>query len=206
NNNTYNTQVIYYEAQEKALKNPLFEKRTGGILLTEHSTAISSRDFDGDGTIELPTDRLLPVEENSTKGAVEVTWNEINLESSILMSEGSYIENRKYGFSFLVPNDWNREYTAIYNNSGDTLTFYRATGVNGKAPQIGHKLFSIKVFKNSENSVLKKEGYFEITADNNYTYGYIVDKKTPYIITENLVNTNFSLLKDKNDNTKSSDK
>ncbi len=187
--NTYNTQVLYFDQSNRELVNPLYSGAYKGILSTSRETADTCSDYDNDGIIEIPVSKRLPYPKNKDKNtyAYQTDWSTFNISDGTLTKKQSVIINNNYSYLINIPQEWiDNGYTAYYNGDSSVLTFCRAIQIKSgpNCVQGGEIGAYIATLKKDWINIGSKQGYTKMQDVGNYTYGYKINKKTPYIFTK----------------------
>lgn len=186
--NTYNTQVLYFDTVEYRLVNPVYSNSYKGVLSTERKTSTVCQDIDNDGRPEIPVTKALPCPkgENTENYAYQTDWSVLDTESGTLNVTSSVIINDNYKYTIYIPDEWIGGYTAFYNGDSSVLTFCQATPLKNSARCVkgGTIVAYISTLNKDWINIGLRQGYTKLLDAGIYSYGYHINKKTPYIFTK----------------------
>ena len=187
-----NTQVIYYNKQLKALRNPLYAEKTGNP--TQRSSNVYSADVGNDMKVEVPTVSTLPysAQSGAFTAADQVVWNRFSPSQEALIPLQRTAANYNYNYTIKIPEAWESGlFTVLLNEDGDEMRFREWSG--GKA---GAEVFVIRVFKIADWDQGKDvEGYSLINKDNRFAYTFRNHKtESALAISDDEIKTAFSLI------------
>ena len=145
------TQVIYYDPQAQALKNPLVTVNESGTYtnVTTRKDMITSRDINGDGVIEIPVVTPMPAPTDTDAGEIcnMTAWKQISSKDGTLKTKQNTIMNYTDGYYFIMPDRWNKNVTAKNDPAKRSLTFYIWSSKNSS---LGDKLLTIRRYMKTE--------------------------------------------------------
>lgn len=184
----YNTQMIFYNSKTKKLENPFYEKANNGVLATERSTKTVCQDIDNDGFMEIPIVNKLPVlgEIRDSNAAYQTQWCCYDRNGNSVKTKSTVIINDNYNYSIKIPSEWINNYTAYYNGDKSVLSFRQVvTNKKTKKDTLGKNMITyISTLTKDWTGVGSKQGYTKLTDVGQYSYGYKIDKNSPYKITK----------------------
>ena len=147
------TEVLYWDAESKTLKNPFFDDATKTAKNTTRSTSVVSKDINGDKIIEIPFVNLMPgYDGTEAEGAAYMTnWLRYDTETNTFVQVMSMVIDYSDGFWFLVPDTWQGKVTTKMDTATRTVTFYRwITADKNPGGTLGAPLLKIQAFTEKE--------------------------------------------------------
>ena len=165
-NGLLSTQIIYFDEQEKALKNPLVTMTNGTATnATTRKDIIISRDIDGDGNVEVPvTSQMSASSNDKTETLCSVTaWKQLKTADDSLNTKMTTVINYTDGYYFIMPDRWIGTVTAKTDPENRNMTFYMW---NSKTGSVGDKLLTIYRFNDSEWQNTDKSKLIQLDTDN----------------------------------------
>lgn len=195
-----NTQVIYFNKQLNALRNPLYKEKT--VNPTQRSSTVFSADIGNDMKVEVPTVSTLPFNQQSGAftAADQVVWNQFSITQEALLPVQRTAANYNYGYTIKIPALWEAgSFTVLLNESSDMMRFCEWNGSNA-----GADLFAVRVFKLADWDQGKDvDGYTLIYKDNRYAYTFRNNAPESVLaVTDDEIKTAFSLLDSSSNNSK----
>ncbi len=191
-NGDLNTQIIYYNKDMNALRNPLYNEKSGN--LTQRSSDVISTDIDNDMKYEIPTVSELPfnINNENMKAATQVMWNKFSAQKEQLLPAQRTAANFSYNYTINIPETWQAEsFTALMDKGGALMSFRE-----WKNNSEGKKIFDIVVFKAADWEQGKSnEKYTLIYKDNRYAYTFFnYEPESSLALSDDAIKTAFSLL------------
>ncbi len=158
------TQIIYYNPKQNMLVNPLVEITEDGKTsnVTARKDAISSRDIDDDGIIEVPvvTQMAASTDQDASTVCSLTSWKQLSISDDSLQTKMSEIINYNDGYSFMIPDKWkNGAVTAVSDAENRQLTFYIW---NSSTASLGDKLLILYRYTKFEWSDLDKRALIQL--------------------------------------------
>lgn len=190
-NDELTTQVIYFNKQLAVMRNPLNYKKPHNPTLRQ--SAVISTDFDNDMHAEIPIVSTLPYNkaDSGVFPADKIIWNTIDVSSENLVAKQSVAVNYNFGYSIKLNDKWLPDtVTALKNQNGDIMTFYKWNKTKAESP-----LFEIRVFDISDWDQGKSDDkYTLIYKDTRYAYTFINhDTDSDYSLSDDEIKTAFSV-------------
>lgn len=146
------TEVVYWDEGTKSLRSPLSFSE-GGNPTVRPTTSWVSRDFDGDGIVEIPTMELMPGYTADSKDPTYITsWWRFNPKTErpdIFVYD--MVTNSAGRYCFRLPEAWRDHVTANLDTATQTLTFYEWNGAQGVA-LLNIQVFSAKEWESGEET------------------------------------------------------
>ena len=142
--NTFCTQMIYYDSMNDELIDPLDRTSDTGTYInpTIRTEAMFCRDIDDDGVIEVPivSQMNASVDENGAFVCNLTAWSNYNASESKMNTVMNTVVNLKDGYYFSMPDRWVGTVTARSDPETRETSFYLW---NTKTASIGDKLLTI---------------------------------------------------------------
>jgi hypothetical protein len=187
--NIYNTQVIYFDTEAKALMNPVYSSGNNGVLSTARDVNLKCQDSDNDGIIEVPITTHLPYpkKQSGKNYAYQTCWSNFKLEDSSFLTKSTVIINSNYNYSVKIPQEWINGYTASYNGDSSVLTITKATMLKNSTQYcVEGEIIVTYIATLAENwtSLGAKQGYTKMSDLGAYSYGYKIYDNPPYDFTK----------------------
>ena len=160
------TEIIYFA--DGVLKNPLYNKETTKSI-TDRTTVITSRDFDGDSNLEVPIMTALPVEERFSvnETAYLTTWCRFdgNEFVPILYTLLNYTD----GYFFALNEEQTKNITVVRNVQNRERVIYE---YDYQQNRFGEEIFSIKTVSKAafDSGAYGGDGYEKIGENNDIVY------------------------------------
>lgn len=141
--NSMMTEIVCWNSEKRKFELPLqtaSAQNTVSVNMTLRSSvvALTSRDINGDGIIEIPTVSLMPGVEMDmalTPNYI-VTWNRFDNQTNSLFGALDTVFHTADGYWLSLPNMWKEKVTCEVDNLSHTLSFYEwktdETGLVGK--------------------------------------------------------------------------
>ena len=177
----YNTQVIYFDVPQFQLKSETVQSG----LISEYdsinlkSTAIVSKDINGDGIVEIPVCTKMPSDSSSTgmEYAGLISWCNYSTTDNNTEILRTVVYNNKGGYYYIIPDEWYGHVTAVISDDGRTMTFMEySDGVIGKV------FFALRQYPVGEwIDGADMDGYSLILKNENNAYGYVLMGDSAYI-------------------------
>lgn len=187
--NTYNTQVLYYNSDRKRLVNfPYTTSKKSNPTIRTY--LINSDDIDDDGFVEIPVISDMNSDTSTEEGTVApvINWSTLNLKSNRLKEGIRCVTNFEYGYYFNLPSNFIGTTVAILSKDNKELKIY---ALNGK--QKGSLVMTLRVFDVGASSD-KTLSYSTLESYNQYTYTYKIEENSPIYIDSNTLKENFALI------------
>ncbi|MDR1565562.1 MAG: hypothetical protein LBS74_11455 [Oscillospiraceae bacterium] len=144
------------------------------LLEGDYSSRFSARDIEGDGTIKIPYESLLPCyksNDNSENPLYLTTWSRYdhaaqNSLSPIFMA----VHNRIDGYYLKLNKEWVYIITAKYDPASKIMSFYKVNPTSGSSAQFGDELFRLRSCKPSQLKDVESQGYHKLAENNQRVY------------------------------------
>lgn len=170
------TEVVYWNAVSKKLVTPMFDVETQSNILTRRSDNLKSQDFDGDGIIEIPSQRPLDssrrylTNDNFFQQMYITEWIEIENETEYTMT-ATLVNARD---SYIVYYDDMKkligEFT-VYDLGNKSKWSFKQ--YDPKSKETGEEIFSIAyIAKNNDKSKSINKDYY-LREDDNFILYFI---------------------------------
>ncbi len=164
---TFCTQIIYYDSKRDQLVNPLAGKTDGSGALnpTLRSDAVFSADINNDGVIDVPTvaPMFASAEESGAAVCNMTVWNNYDpvTESfdKLLVPVMNTVINSKDGYYFVMPERWIGKVTARSDPETREMTFYLW---DEDKSRIGDKLLTLFRYTEQQWSNTPKQGFIRL--------------------------------------------
>ena len=169
NDNTFCTQMIYYDNLNDELTDPLDRTPETGAYTnpTIRTEAIFSRDIDNDGVIEVPAVSQMnaSLDENGANVCNLTSWSSFNACENKMSIVKNTVMNLKDGYYFVMPERWVGRVTARSDPETRETSFYLW---NSKTASPGDKLLTIFRFNEQQWNENKHAGLIllEISPEN----------------------------------------
>lgn len=176
-----NTQVFFLE--EGRLQNYPTQVNTEGYVneyARPSAAALTARDINGDGYIELPVAMQLPgVSEDavldSTSYMVEWKSQTVGNSSRVVLRA---LMNMRENYWFRLPYTLQGRICAIHDTERRTVTYTEVKSDQEEVPLLGGTLFSIRVFNQSAwESRGESSGYVMLAQQNDSIYGIQINTR-----------------------------
>lgn len=149
--NTYCTQMIYYDSLNDELYNPLDKTGSSGIYTnpTLRTEAVFSRDINDDGVIEVPVVSQMnaSVDEAGANVCNLTSWSNYDAGENKMNVVMNTVINIKDGYYFRMPDRWVGSVTTRSDPETREMSFYLW---NSKTASIGDKLLTIYRFNEQQ--------------------------------------------------------
>ena len=160
------------------------------------AAAITSRDINRDGYLEIPTVELMPGIEGD-EGNISnyiIHWNRLDMEESALLRVVSTVVSQEYNYFFSLPERWEDQVACDVRES--SISFFEWDAGASYSNKRGELLMKIRVFTEAEwASFDGAEQYYQLEKQNGYLYAVKIPETSNSLridITE--VERSFSLL------------
>lgn len=118
----YVTETIYWDAKTQSLTSSHSDGSNSVTPIFNRSTSIISQDIDGDGMLEMPSDRLLAGYSSSSESPIFLTsWYNFNNSEATLAMQAIMCMDQGYYFCF--PTGWDSRITA-QSESPESMVFF----------------------------------------------------------------------------------
>ena len=185
------TEIVWFE---KGKLRSLYNPEAPETSLTFRATAVSSRDYDGDGIIDIPLSELLKSTENfsDTDKVYFTNWSEFDGNSFNVTA--STFMNYSDGYSLTVPDKWKESLLLIRKTEARMRFFYSYDAESGLA---GDELFRIVAVTEADmkDGVYSDTAFIELERSGNLIYLAKITPENPLGITEEDVRKMFSIIK-----------
>ena len=160
------------------------------------AAAITSRDINKDGYLEIPTVELMPGIEDD-KGNISnyiVHWNRFDPEEGTLLRAASTVVSLDYGYCFVLPESWDGAVTCDVRES--SISFFEWDTTATARTRKGELLLKIRVFTEEEWTRFSGvDQYNPLEKQNGYLYTVkLPETENPLRINLTEVENSFSLL------------
>lgn len=120
------TELVYWDGTR--LFAPFYDETTGFSQISYRDAKIPCMDVDGDGTIEWPSCRLFPGEEEAGPGSLWKTdWLSWSYESGTASRKFSSVVNLRDEYLLRLDDSWDGKISADYDKEESTLRLYDIT-------------------------------------------------------------------------------
>ena len=161
--NTFCTQMIYYDGINDELTDPLDRVSDTGAYInpTIRTEAVFSRDIDDDGVIEVPVVSQMnaSVDENGAYVCNLTAWSNYNAGENKMNTVMNTVMNLKDGYYFSMPDRWVSTVTARSDPDTREMSFYLW---NTKTASIGDKLLTIYRYSEQQWNENKHAGLIQL--------------------------------------------
>lgn len=162
------TELIYWSNYYDSIVSPFYSYSTGKTSDTTRKSMIDSKDIDGDGVVEIPTD------ENVSGLPNHLTAQDWMVYGNTVLSHKCYsVSCKRDGYSLLLTKTQLSDYTFKYDSKSRTLSVY-----NGK-----QKCFDIVTVFKSAYAAENYSGYTEIFSNYGFVHLAKIDAKSDIDIT-----------------------
>ena len=171
--------------------------QNGLIYMTQRQTGYLSRDYDGDGTIDIPLPRPFTGYESAPLGEAEYMTaftHYVPEERALATVSNAYLDLGD-GYGFTIPNRWMNMVTVAKNSSTGETTFYKYDpslgGIENMTP-----LISFASAESSAASSYGSAGYTEIAETDFRTYYVktVAGADEPMVLTMDEIRDNFHII------------
>ena len=187
------TEVIVLE--NGSLTNPI--SQAGLTAATQRPAGYSSRDYDGDGRVEIPT--LVPFAGHPDPSRSEVEYMtllwDFDAESRTLKPESQAYYNISDGYMLTIPGRWLNVVTVLRDRGTGEVTFYRydpAIGINDSMAPI----VSFASADSSGGEAYQNAGYTKLAETDRTSY-YVKTQAgadEPLVLTKDEIRDNFHII------------
>ncbi len=132
------TEIIYFA--DGVLKNPLYNKETNKSI-TDRTTVITSRDFDGDSNLEVPIMTALPVEERFSVNELAYLTTWCRFDGNEFVPTLYTLLNYTDGYYFNLSQEQTKQITVVRNVQNRERIIYE---YDYKHNRFGEEIFSIR--------------------------------------------------------------
>lgn len=168
--------------------------QNGLSLMTQRPTGYTSRDYDGDGVVEIPTVGAFTGYETAAWGEAEymTTLHSFNTETKQLEAESFAYLNLRDGYIMTIPNRWLNVVTVSRNSGTGEVTFYKyepdKSAIGDMSP-----IMSFASSDSSGGESYTAAGYTVLLETDLTTYYVrtIADKDEPLVLTMDEIRDNF---------------
>ena len=161
--NTFCTQIIYYDGIKDELIDPLDRASDTGTYInpTIRTEALFSRDIDDDGVIEVPVVSQMnaSVDENGANVCSLTAWSNYNPAENKMNTVMNTVMNLKDGYYFSMPDRWVGTVTARSDPETREMRFFLW---NAKTASIGDKLLTIYRYSEQQWNENKHAGLIQL--------------------------------------------
>lgn len=186
------TEILLFK--DGSLVNALYNPEANDIPVTQRSSAILCRDFDGDGVVEIPLMTVFPTVEfyeNNDK-AYLTAWSTFDGESFI--TKASRVINYNDGYYLEFDDSFYNNITVIRNTEGRQRLFYL---YDYETETVGEELFSIYTASKTAYSTgqYASDSYIKLAESESMVY--ILRLGTAAgggLVNENIIKEAFSLI------------
>lgn len=186
------TQIIYYNRDLAALRNPLYRDKAKNSTL--RTCPVVCTDVDNESSIEIPQVQQLPHTgaEDAAAVADKIIWCGFDVSNESLVPKVNMAANYAYNYTVKIPSTWeNGSYSAMNSEDKSSMTF--CEWYNRSA---GESLFEIKVFEAAAwDRGNETDDYALIYRDNRYAYSYrIFNTESALSLSDDEIKRAFSVL------------
>lgn len=153
------TEFLYWSDYYDSIVSPFYSYNTGRTTETTRNTIVYSKDINGDGVIEIPTDKSV-----SDLPAQITAQNWVYYDNTVLKHKCYTYSCKRDGYSVLIDDDIFSKVAVKYDNENRTLSLLSNDGKD--------EYFSIiTVIKSTYNSNdTSLQGYTEIFSNSGFVY------------------------------------
>ena len=166
----------------------------GMYSATQRPAGYLSRDYDGDGTVEIPTVGLFTGYGSASWGEAEylATFLKFNFTTGLFEYGSSAYCNLRDGYIFTIPNRWLNVVTVIRNQSTGEVTFCRYEPEKGDI-SLMTPIISFASAESSGGDAYTAAGYDILLAEETKNYYFLVRAKPdePLVLTSDEIRDNF---------------
>ncbi len=190
------TEVLWWDAERLTLVAPFFDNVTLSNTATVRSPAVSSKDIDDDGEIEIPVNwqntalEQNPMHPQTESDVPEEVGTQVNLTTWMNVSSNGLIPkcysfiNHTAAYSFMVPESV-ADYLVAYITDTGVMTIY--SSVDGISQ--GEPLFSL--VRKERDEVTEKDTYtFKRTSGDYVVFGTLTGAGESFGFTNELISKN----------------
>ncbi len=172
----------------------IYNPETPEVSLTYRASAVSSRDFDGDGIIDIPLSELLKSTEtfSDTDKVYFTNWSEF--DRSGFITTASTFMNYSDGYILTVPDKWKDSLLLIRKTEARMRFFY---SYDPETDIAGEELFRLVAVTASDidGGVYSNDEFIEIARSGNLVYLTKITTDNVLGITEKDIRQMFSIIK-----------
>lgn len=197
--NTLVTEIVYWDKRFNRLSTPLYDYEKKQTIITMRTTVISSKDINGDGTIEIPFTVTLQSPDPLTRpeGNYYTVWQCYDEEARSFYPVVSTVINYSDGYYIVVPDGWdNTVQFRIKNDTRNMVLYgfvYPEGDINNRQEE---KIAEIQVFSYAEWEKIAESTDYQLIAEiNGIVYaGRVEENDTGYAISFEELKNNFHLI------------
>ena len=192
NGNKTSTEFIYWDCQQKQLKNPLYHKHGFGDSPFIRSDSALSMDIDNDGIIEIPTQyNIKNYTPDINSPLCASTWVKYNPSDNSSKEILNTIINTKDKYIFNFPKEWEEKVTITLDD--DILKFNKLVMGENNLDSDNNVLFSIKALPtaNLDKTLSENNGYITLKSNDQQSYIALISQDNTLSINENDVINKF---------------
>ena len=167
------TELLYWDAQQKALLSPFYDESTKTVKSTARTTSVVSKDINGDTIIEIPVVSLMPGYSDGTADEADylTSWHRYDTQDKTFVRVMSMVMNYADGYVFSIPDMWRGKITTKMDPATRSFTFYQWM----QSPQensgvLGPQLLRVEVFTKKEWNAGGTSGYFKLAEKDNLIF------------------------------------
>jgi hypothetical protein len=168
------TELLYWDAQQKALVSPFYDESTKTVKSTARTTSVRSKDINGDTIIEIPIVSLMPGYSDGTADEADclTSWQRYDTQNNTFVRVVSMVINYADGYYISIPDMWRGKITTKMDPATRSFTFYQwMQSAQDAAGVLGPQLLRLEVFTKKEWSAESgTAGYFELKTKGNLVF------------------------------------
>ena len=168
------TELLYWDAQQKALVSPFYDESTKTVKSTARTTSVRSKDINGDTIIEIPIVSLMPGYSDGTADEADclTSWQRYDTQNNTFIRVMTMVINYADGYYVSIPDMWRGKITTKMDPATRSFTFYQwMQSSQDAAGVLGPQLLRIEVFTKKEWSAKSgTAGYFELAEKSNLVF------------------------------------
>ena len=161
------TEIIYFA--DGVLKNPLYNKENPKASITDRTTIITSRDFDGDSNLEVPIMTALPVEERFSVNELAYLTTWCRYDGSEFIPVLYSLLNYTDGYYITLSEEQTKEITVVRGIQNRERIIYE---YNYDQDRFGDEIFRIRTVSKAayDSGVYANDGYDKLGENSDIVY------------------------------------
>ena len=137
----YVTEIVYWDKEEQALVSPLNNTEETVTAVFGRTLPTISQDINGDGMIEIPSDKLLPGYSARSEAPMYLTsWYNFNRDEARLAAQA--VMRLDQGYYFRFPIGWDGKVT-VQPDADSAIMYFYLTGSGGA---FANEIFRVRIF------------------------------------------------------------
>lgn len=171
------TEIISYDG--RSIYNPIYNDHQNLVKETRRKSGIYSRDIDGDGEVEIPTQTLMPgyVDGRAENAMYTTQWKSYEGGNGGFQVKKNTFMNSQEGYIFELPESWEGQVTAKITAESDDVVFFL---YQGNLEDDSQEILRMRTIKRTElNQVIGGGTYFEIASVGQLSYVARINSLAP---------------------------